>query len=191
MNKKVNKIFIICGPSGVGKDTVMKELEKLGLPLKRTTTTTSRDMRPGEEQGNPYYFVSTDKFQSMIESGEMAEYAKVFDSWKGITKAELDKSLKEGQNLLLQIEHQGAKTVKSLYPDQTIVIVITPNSIEELNQRLINRGDRQEEELEKRLEQNKNWKEDYKDFDYFVNNPDGHPEIAAQEIAGIIKEHIG
>jgi len=189
LEPKQPKIFTICGPSGVGKDTVMKELEKFNLPLRRVITTTSRPMRIGESEGHPYHFVTKKKFQEMTAQDKFAEYAKVFNSHKGITKVELEKIIEGELGVLLQIEHQGAKTIKKKYP-QSVVIVITPPSLESLEKRLRHRGDKQEEELKKRLEQNKYWKKDYGQFDYFVANPDNHPEKAAKEISEIIKKHL-
>jgi len=189
MKTKNNKIFIICGPSGVGKDTVMKELEKFNLPLKRVITTTSRPMRPGESEGHPYYFVTKQKFQKMVAQDKFAEYAEVFDSHKGITKVELEKVIKGKVGVLLQIEYQGAKTIKKEYPE-SVAIVITPPSLKSLEKRLLNRGDKQKKELEKRIEQNKHWQKDYGQFDYFVTNPDNHPEKAAKKISEIIKNEL-
>lgn len=183
-------IFIISGPSGVGKDTVMRELEKFSLPLQRVTTTTSRPMRPGEREGVPYHFVSEQQFQQMIARGEFAEHARVFNSWKGITKAELEKVLDGNHGVLLQIEHQGAKTIKRLYPE-AVVFVITPPSIAALNQRLTQRGDKQAEELQKRLAQNEHWQADYAEFEHFIENPDNHPEQAAKQIAQLITQQLG
>ena len=183
-------IFIISGPSGVGKDTVMRELEKFSLPLQRVTTTTSRPMRPGEREGVPYHFVSEQQFQQMIARGEFAEHARVFNSWKGITKAELEKVLDGKFGVLLQIEHQGAKTIKRLYPE-AVVFVITPPSIAALNQRLTQRGDKQAEELQKRLAQNEHWQADYAEFEHFIENPDNHPEQAAKQIAQLITQQLG
>ena len=186
---KPPKIFIICGPSGVGKDTVMRELEKYALPVRRVITTTSRPMRPGESEGHPYHFVSQQTFDEMIATDAFAEYAQVFSSYKGITKAELEKVLNHESGVLLQMEHQGATTIKKKYP-HAIVIVITPPSLAALEQRLTKRGDKQAAELKKRLEQNKHWQQDYAQFDHFVVNPDGRPELAAKQVAAIIKQNL-
>src|SRR3989344_3128386 len=189
VKNKSPKIFIICGPAGVGKDTVMRELEKYTLPVRRVITTTSRPMRPGESEGRPYHFVSQQTFDEMIAAGMFAEYAKVFNSYKGITKTELEKVMNEEAGVLLQIEHQGAATIKKKYP-HAVVIVITPPSLLALEKRLTQRGDKQAAELEKRLEQNKHWQHDYAQFDHFVINPDGHPELAAEQVAAIIKQNL-
>ena len=191
MNKKPTKpkVLIISGPAGVGKDTVMKKLKKFNLPLRRIITTTSRPKRKNEKQGRPYYFVSAKKFQQMIAEGKFIEYAKVFDNWKGVTKAELEKVVRSDKGVLLQIDWQGAKTIKKLYP-QTVVIVITPPSIQTLDKRLINRGDKQTHELTSRIKKNKFWRKDYASFDYFVSNPENRPEIAAKQISKIIKSYL-
>ena len=126
----------------------------------------------------------------MIARGEFAEHARVFNSWKGITKAELEKVLDGNHGVLLQIEHQGAKTIKRLYPE-AVVFVITPPSIAALNQRLTQRGDKQAEELQKRLAQNEHWQADYAEFEHFIENPDNHPEQAAKQIAQLITQQLG
>ena len=183
------KIFIITGPSGVGKDTVMRELQKYNLPLQRVTTTTSRPMRQGETEGTPYHFVSEEKFNEMISAGQFAEYARVFNSYKGISRNELEEVKNGNQGVLLQLDYQGARTILKQYP-QTIVIVITPPSIEILTSRLTQRGDKQNEELAKRLEQNKHWPQDYLGFHHYIVNEQDHPEVAAAAVAEIIKKSL-
>ena len=189
MPTRNNKIFIITGPSGVGKDTVMRDMQSYNLPLQRVTTTTSRPMRAGETQGQPYYFISEQEFSGMIERGEFAEYARVFDSWKGTTHKELAEVANGNLGALLQMDYQGARTILSQYPE-TKVIVITPPSIEILNERLIRRGDKHKEDLAKRLEQNKRWHQDYANFHYYIENEQDHPEKAAATVAAIIKKEV-
>jgi guanylate kinase len=189
--KNENNIFVIAGPSGVGKDTVMKELEKFNLPVERVITTASRPMRPDENEGNPYYFVSEEKFADMVEAGEFVEHAQVFNSRKGITKKALKKVLNKDKGVLIQIEHQGARTIKKLYPEANIII-IAPPSIQDLNNRLMGRKTiKAKDELAKRLSENQRWTEDYAEFNTVVENPTGHPELAAAKIADIIKEKMG
>lgn len=188
--KNENNIFVIAGPSGVGKDTVMRELEKFNLPIQRVTTTASRSMRPDETEGNPYYFVSEEKFSAMVKNGEFVEYAKVFNNHKGITKKALEAVLNQDKGVLIQMDHQGARTMSQLYPQATIII-IAPPSVKDLNQRLVGRGTiKQKLELDKRLTENKHWAEDYADFDTIIENPTGRPEATAAKIAQIIKEKM-
>jgi guanylate kinase len=182
-------IFIITGPSGVGKDTVMRALEKFNLPLQRVTTTASRPMRPGESEGNPYHFVTNDEFEHMVRQNKFAEHAWVFNSWKGITRDELEKVQNGNKGILLQLEYQGARTILAEYPHST-VIVITPPSVEVLNQRLISRGDKQAEELTKRLEQNKHWEETFAGFEYYVLSEQDKEDVAAGQVAAIIQRHL-
>lgn len=143
-------LFIISGPSGTGKGTVCNELvkeENIFLSISATT----RDKRLGEQEGVTYFYMTKEQFEDMIKEDMMLEYAKYNGNYYGTPKAAVERMLKEGKNVILEIEAQGALKVKEKMPE-AIMIFIVPPSIGELRKRLSNRGREDAEEIEKRIE---------------------------------------
>ncbi len=146
----MTKICIISGLSGAGKDTVITELKKQ-YPLSWVITTTTRPMRPGESEGNPYHFVSVAEFERMIMNDELIEHAKVYDYYYGPQKKDVAAALAaDAPAVIMKVDYQGAESIKALYPE-AIVIFIVPPSMEILKQRLITRGQDSSEVIERRL----------------------------------------
>jgi len=146
----MTKICIISGLSGAGKDAVITELKKQH-PLSWVITTTTRPMRPGESEGNPYHFVSVAEFERMIAAGELIEHAKVYDHYYGPQKKDVDAALAQGEPVvIMKVDYQGTETIKKLYPE-AIVIFITPPSMDILEQRLRTRGQDLDEVIKRRL----------------------------------------
>ncbi|MBQ7751911.1 MAG: guanylate kinase [Clostridia bacterium] len=142
-------LFIISGPSGTGKGTVCKELVKhdnIFLSISATT----RDKRLGEVDGETYFYISKEKFLSMIENGKMLEFAEYSGNYYGTPKEAVEKMLEQGKNVILEIEAQGALKVKEKMPE-AVMIFIVPPSIKELRDRLSKRGREDTEEIEKRI----------------------------------------
>lgn len=143
-------LFIISGPSGTGKGTVCEQLlkeENIFLSISATT----RDKRVGEVEGVTYYYTTEEIFKSMIEKGEMLEHAIYSGNYYGTPKKAVEDMLAHGKNVILEIEAQGALKVKSLMPE-AIMIFLVPPSIEELRNRLKQRGRESMEEIERRIE---------------------------------------
>ena len=148
----MTKICIISGLSGAGKDSVITAL-KAQHPLSWVITTTTRPMRPGESEGNPYHFVSQDEFERMITADELIEHAKVYGFYYGPQKKDVTATLAQGAPVvIMKVDYQGAETIKGLYPD-AIVIFIVPPSMEILKQRLITRGQDYPEVVQRRLDE--------------------------------------
>lgn len=143
-------LFIISGPSGTGKGTVCNELIKhdnIYLSISATT----RDRRVGETDGVTYFYITKDEFLNMIDNDMMLEYAKYSGNYYGTPKLAVEKMLKEGKNVILEIEAQGALKVKEKMPE-AVMIFIVPPSIKELRNRLSKRGREDSKEIEKRIE---------------------------------------
>ena len=143
-------LFIISGPSGTGKGTVCNELVKhdnIFLSISATT----RDKRVGEEDGVTYYYTSKEQFEDMIAKDMMLEHAVYGGNYYGTPKAAVENMLKDGKNVILEIEVQGALKVKEKMPE-AIMIFIVPPSIAELRSRLSKRGRESTEEIERRIE---------------------------------------
>ena len=157
-NKATGKgvLFIISGPAGSGKTTICDGLiEK--EQLQRIVTSTTRNPRPSEVNGLDYHFLNTDDFETKIKEDAFYEYATVHNNYYGTQKADILKPLLTGQNLLLNIDVQGAKTIKEkasadkVLQGQIVSIFIMPPSLEELNARLKNRGTDSDQEIKRRL----------------------------------------
>lgn len=176
------KLFVISGASGVGKSTVLAKVMDTRKDLTFSVSATTRAPRPGEEEGRSYYFVSKETFLDMIEKGEFVEYDAHMDNYYGTPKAQLEEKLSRG-HVLLDIEPNGAFTVKKARPDATLIFVAPP-SVEELEKRLRSRGDTSEEQIIKRLDRSRWEMEQGKKYDYYVVND--QVEACAEEILNII-----
>lgn len=130
------KLFIISGPSQVGKDTIVRALwHERSLNPARVITNTTRSPRPGERQGITYNFMPVEKFESLIKNGELLEWARVRNAYFGTPKQPVQSSLRRGKNVFLQIDVQGAAQIKAKLPD-TILIFVTAESTAEVRRRI-------------------------------------------------------
>ena len=150
MGVVTSKLFVISGPSGVGKGTLVARARARIPGLGLTVSATTRPMRPGEVDGREYYFLSDEEFSRRVDAGEFVEWAQVFDHRYGTLASEVDRNLGEGRSVILEIDVQGALQVRERYPD-AVLIFIMPPSREELRARLTGRGTESEESLELRL----------------------------------------
>ena len=177
------KTFIICGPSGVGKGTVVARLLAEAPNLYFSVSATTRDPRPGEVDGRHYHFLSREQFQKWIDEDAFLEHAEFVGNCYGTPKLYVDEAMEQGRDVLLDIEIQGADQVHNKRPE-TIRIYIAPPSWEELERRLIGRGTESPEKVRSRLARGKVEFAAAKDFGYFVINET--VEQAVAEIRAII-----
>ena len=171
------KLFIFSGPSGVGKGTVIKALLQKIPGLTLSVSVTTRQPRAGEEEGKDYYFTDKAGFEKMKADGRFLESAEHYGIYYGTPKSFVDKELKNGKSVLLEIDTNGAFQVKSKMPESISIFLTYPN-IEELRSRLVNRGSETEESLKLRLEKAVAEHNDRNRFDYVVVNNDLSDTIA-------------
>ncbi len=183
----VQNLFIISGPSGAGEDSIISGIAKT-LPIERVITTSTRQMRDGESQGNPYYFISKEEFQAGIDSGDFAEYAQHYnDNYYGVTKKELERVIDSGKIGIWKLEYKGVKSAQKLFPGITSIMVTVPD-LETLNRRIRHRDPNVSEEyLAERLEYSSEWMSHTDIYDHVVVNADGKLDEAIAQVAQIIQ----
>lgn len=185
--KKTGRTFIISGPSGVGKSTVLGALFAGRDDLYFSVSATTRSAREGEVDGKDYHFITADLFRSMIGQDAFLEYAEYVGNFYGTPRQYVDEALEHGQDVVLDIEIQGAAQVYARRPD-TVRIFIAPPSWAELERRLTARGTDSPEKIQKRLLRAKVELESARDYDYLVINDT--VEEAVEELRAIMRaEH--
>ena len=187
MSMDVGNLFIVSGPSGVGEDSVIEGLKSV-LPIERVVTTTTREMREGESQGNPYYFISAEEFQEKIVRGEFVEYAQEYnDNFYGVTKEEIERVANSGNIGIWKIEWRGVVTAKKLFPG-IVAIFLTVSDLAVLEDRIRRRKpDVSEEYLRERMDYTREWLKHTDIYDYTVYNEENELEKAIEDIAEIIR----
>jgi guanylate kinase len=149
-NTAKGKVVIVSGPSGVGKSTICKQVVNQLNNVYLSVSITTRPRGQGENHGKDYWFVSEQEFQERINKGLLLEYAEVFGHLYGTPKDKVDQELKAGKTVILEIDVQGAKQAKIVYPDATMIFILPP-SAKVLAERMSRRGREDTEEAEERL----------------------------------------
>lgn len=178
-------LMIISGPSGVGKDSLVQRMKELGCPFSFVITATDRQPRPGEVDGQDYFFYSTAEFERMIAAGEMLEHAIVYGQHKGIPRAHVRQALDSGQDVMMRLDVQGARTVKGLLP-MAITVFLVPESEEELLSRLRERRTESEEALQRRMATAREELKCIPEFDYVVVNRHSSLDRAVEDVMAIM-----
>lgn len=179
-------IIVISGPSGVGKDAVIKKLREAREGLHFVVTATSRPKREGEVDGKDYYFVTKEDFLSMVHRNELLEYALVYGDYKGIPKQQIRDCMAEGYDIVLRVDIQGAATLRKILRDSAVFIFLVAESELALVNRLIDRKTETKETLLVRIATAREEVKHMKDFDYVVVNAEGKLESAVQMVESII-----
>ena len=170
-------LYIISAPSGAGKTSLVRELLAREPGLTLSVSHTTRPLRPGEEQGVHYHFVSPEQFQAMIAAGAFLEYARVFDNFYGTSKAAVVQQLHDGQDVIVEIDWQGARQLLQLFP-AAVTIFILPPSRKVLERRLRARGQDSEAVIARRLQEAREDISHYTEYDYLLVNDDFRQAVA-------------
>ena len=178
------RLFVISGPSGAGKGTLLAALRKQRPDLGLTVSATTRSPRPGEVDGTSYYFLSDEEFRRRIAAGEFVEWAEVHGHLYGTLVSEVKRLLAKGHSLVLEIDVQGALNVRKVYPD-AVLVFIEPPSLQVLEERLRGRGTEDEASIELRLKNARHEMELADQYDVrIVNNT---VDRAAQELGSVMR----
>ncbi len=162
-------LVVISGFSGSGKGTLMKQLMENYDYYSLSISATTRAPRPGEQEGREYFFVSRERFMEMIQNDELLEYAKYVDNYYGTPRSYVEQEMARGKDVILEIEMQGALKIKAKYPE-SVLVFITPPTVEELIARLRKRGTETEDVIRKRLEKAAMEAEGIEAYDYILVN---------------------
>ncbi|EIF41676.1 guanylate kinase [gamma proteobacterium BDW918] len=173
-------LYTISAPSGAGKTSLVAELLKRTPQLSVSVSHTTRPMRPGEQDGVNYHFISHEVFQQMLGETAFLEHAQVFDNFYGTSQKWVESELARGEDVILEIDWQGAQQVRRLMPE-TIAIFILPPSREALNQRLTGRGQDDDSVIQRRMDAAVAEMSHYVEGDYVVINDDFNTALADLE----------
>jgi len=185
--KEKGILYILSGPSGVGKGTVRKELFRQKKDLKYSISMTTRNKRPGEVDGVDYFYKTKEEFEQLIRNNAMLEYAQYVNNYYGTPREYVENMLNKGYDVFLEIEVQGALQVKENYPNGVFIFLFPP-SLDELKNRIVNRGTESNDLVMNRLKEAKKEIELMDAYDYVVVNDNVHR--AVDKIKSIIQsEH--
>jgi guanylate kinase len=182
------RVFVITGPSGVGKGTLIRTLRERIPELELSVSATTRQPRPGEAEGVDYHFLDDDEFERRVQDGEFVEHARYSGRRYGTLREELSKRTGEGHPVVLEIEVQGARQVRETLPE-AVQIFIAPPTEDALRARLVGRGDTAPEDMEARLATARTELEARDEFAHVVVND--RLEDAVEELTEIVRGYTG
>ena len=182
------RVFVITGPSGVGKGTLIRDLRKRVPGLELSVSATTRDPREGETDGTDYHFLSRKEFADRAEAGDFLEYATFSGNRYGTLRSEIERTLDAGSSVVLEIEVQGARQVRAAMGDEAVLIFIAPPDPAALRERLSGRGTDSADAIERRLETAKAELESQQEFKHVVVNED--LARAADELEAIVRDEL-
>lgn len=182
------RVFVITGPSGVGKGTLIARLRETVPNLDLAVSATTREPRRGETDGRDYHFLSAAEFADRADRGDFLEHATYSGNRYGTLRSEVERRIAEGSSVVLEIEVQGARQVRAATGEETVLIFIAPPAPEVLRERLSSRGTDSDEAVERRLETAKAELEAQQEFKHVVVNDE--IDRAAEELESIVREEL-
>lgn len=176
--KRRGLLFVLSSPSGAGKTTISRALLARNKDLGVSVSVTTREPRPGEVDGKDYHFVSKEKFNTMVEEGELLEHAKVFRNNYGTPLEPVREALENSQDIIFDIDWQGTQQLKQKLDDDIVTVFILPPSKDELERRLRARNQDEEHVIQERMEKAANEISHYSEYTYVIVNTDLDQSIA-------------
>ena len=179
-------VVVISGPSGVGKDTLLERMSEMGFDYHFTVTATTRAPRPGEKCGVNHFFLTRDRFLEMVDNSELLEWARVFGNFYGVPKEQVRQALTKGRHVLIRVDVQGARRLRTIVPE-AVFIFVAPPSTESLRVRLLERGVNSAEDMDTRLRAADVEIREASMFDHVVVNEDDKQDEAVVKVREIIR----
>ncbi len=180
----IGDLFVISAPSGAGKTSLVREVLQRDNQVRLSISYTTRAPRPGETDGQDYHFVSREHFQKMLDSGDFVESANVYDHSYGTSRLWLERAMSEGNDLILEIDWQGAAQVRRVFPNACAIFILPP-SLETLKQRLVSRGQDSAEVIVRRLAVAREDISHVSEFDYVIINNDF--DVAVDDLLAVFR----
>ena len=180
------RLFVISGPAGVGKGTLVARVRELRPDLDETVSATTRSPRPGEVEGVSYHYLSDEEFARRVAAGDFLEHAEVHGHSYGTLRSEVESRIARGRSVILEIDYQGAFQVRKPFP-AAVLVFIEPPSFEELERRLRGRGTEDEEHIELRLKNARHEIEIGEQYDVRIVNDE--VERAARELLDVMAQY--
>lgn len=177
-------VFVVSGPSGSGKDTVLKGLFAENPDIVFSISSITRAMRPGEREGEKYNFISRECFEDMIKNDLLLEHNVFVGNYYGTPRIPVEKAVSEGRDIIIEVDVNGAAQIRKKLPE-AVTVFIMPPSFEELKRRLVGRGTESEELIEKRLRSALDEIRRAEEYDYIIVNDDA--AAASQSLMSVIK----
>ena len=177
-------VFVVSGPSGSGKDTVLKGLFAENPDILFSISSITRAMRPDEREGEKYNFISREHFEEMIKNDLLLEHNVFVGNYYGTPRIPVEKAVSEGRDIIIEVDVNGAAQIRKKLPE-TVTVFIMPPSFEELKRRLVGRGTESEELIEKRLRSALDEIRRAEEYDYIIVNDDA--AAASQSLMSVIK----
>jgi guanylate kinase len=184
---KRGKLIVISAPSGSGKTTIARAIMQKYPGMLFSVSATTRPPRTGEINGKDYFFLSKEEFQGKVQQGDLVEWEEIYGNYYGTLKSEVDRALQRGTIMLFDVDVTGALSIKSVYPNDSVLIFIKPPSFEALKERLLNRKTEDEATIRRRLDRVPMELEEGSQFDWQVVNDD--LQTAITRVDEIIREH--
>jgi len=178
-------LIVLSGPSGVGKDALLRRMKEQKYPFHYVVTVTSRPRREGERDGVDYRFVSQREFQQMIDNGELLEWANVYGNYYGVPRKEISQALSKGKDVIVKVDVQGAATIKRILP-QAVCIFLRPPSMEELERRLRQRHSESAKDLALRLQKAEEEMKSLPLFDHVLTSYQGKLDELISQIQSTV-----
>lgn len=183
------KLLIFAAPSGAGKSTIVNFIMQQGLNTHFSISSTTREPRPHERNGVEYFFISKEEFEKAIQDDEFVEYEEVYSgTYYGSRKSQVERQLQNGENVVFDVDVNGAMAIKRHYADEALSVFIMPPSKEELKKRLINRGTDSLETIEKRMKRVDYELQQAEFFDHVVVND--NLEQAQQKVLALVTDFL-
>ena len=180
-------LLVVSGPSGCGKDTVVRDLIEHHANIELAVSATTRPPRDDEQDGIDYFFITREEFEARINRGEFAEHTQYVSNYYGTLKSYIDEKINLGKDILFDLDVKGALSIKKIYKDKALLIFIKPPNKEVIRERLIKRGTESMETIENRLKRFDFEMEKITEFDYVVLNDD--LQNAINEVQKIINKY--